>query len=172
MGLIEAISKDNASLCQMAQLSSMLAPTRTRRRRPVAGFVRANATNVFASLQKALLYSCQSSHMASLYINHKSQQRQDPKSTDVKESNTFRIVLQHTPMTGSPLQWHCDESEIRLSSLDPRKSRLRLWLRVEYASQTRTSKCQHARRPALETHQPLHSAPPLYRRFKTSAAAS
>jgi hypothetical protein len=117
MGLIEGISKDNASLCQMAQLSSMLAPMRTRRKRPVLELVRTNAANVFVSLQKALLYSCQSSHMASLYINNGSQQQRDPKSPEGKESDTFRIVLQHSPITGDPLQWHCNESEIRASDL-------------------------------------------------------
>lgn len=122
MGLIEGISKDNASLCQMAQLSSMLAPMRTRRKRPVMGLVRTNAANVFTSLQKALLYSCQSSHVASLYIDNGSQQRKDPKASEDQESDTFRIVLQHTPTPGHPLQWHCNESEIRLSSLDPRNS--------------------------------------------------
>jgi hypothetical protein len=120
MGLIEGISKDNASLCQMAQLSSMLAPTRIRRKRPVMELVRTNATNVFTSLQKALLYSCQSSHMASLYINNGSQQQAGPKSPGGKESDTFRIVLQHSPITGDPLQWHCNESEIRASDLAPK----------------------------------------------------
>lgn len=122
MGLIEGISKDNASLCQMAQLNSMLAPTRTRRKRPVMELVRTNAANVFASLQKALLYSCQSSHTASLYINHSNQQREDPKFSEGKKSDTFRIVLQHSPITGRSLQWHCNESEIRASNLAPQSS--------------------------------------------------
>jgi hypothetical protein len=117
MGLIEGISKDNASLCQMAQLSSMLAPMRTRRKRPVMESVRTNAANVFTSLQKTLLYSCQSSHVASLYIDNGSQQRKDPKASEDKESDTFRIVLQHTPTPGHQLQWRCNESEIRLSNL-------------------------------------------------------
>lgn len=84
--------------------------------------VRTNATNVFASLQKALLYSCQSSHMVSLYINHKSQQRHDPKSADENESEMFRVVLQHTSTAGHAVQWHCNETEIRLSSVTPKSS--------------------------------------------------
>lgn len=88
--------------------------------------VRTNATNVFASLQKALLFSCQSSHMASLYINHKSQQRHDPKSAEENESENFRIVLQHTPTAGHPVQWHCNETEIRLSGVTPQSSGAKL----------------------------------------------
>jgi len=84
--------------------------------------VRTNATNVFASLQKALLFSCQSSHMASLYISHRSQQHQDPKPSEREESATFRIVLQHTPIAGHTLPWHCDETEIRLSDLTTKSS--------------------------------------------------
>ena len=75
--------------------------------------VRTHATHVFASLQKALLYSCQSSHMASLYINHKS------PHVEENESETFRIVLQHMTTVENSAQWHCNETEIRLSDGPP-----------------------------------------------------
>lgn len=39
-----------------------------------------------------------------------------------KKSDTFRIVLQHSPITGHSLQWHCNESEIRASDLAPQSS--------------------------------------------------
>jgi hypothetical protein len=119
MGLVEEISRDNTALGRLAQQSSILEPMRSRRKRPILDAVRTNASNVFASLQKALQSSCQSAHTASLYINSADQhcQNHEHASNGSGGSEAYRIVLQHTSLSGHTLPWLCKETEIRLSNL-------------------------------------------------------
>jgi hypothetical protein len=115
MGLVEEISRDNTALGRLAQQSSTLEPMRSRRKRPILDALRTNASNVFASLQRALQISCQSAHTASLYINSADQQCQG--HIHATKGNIYRIVLQHTSLTGHTLPWLCKETEIRSSDL-------------------------------------------------------
>jgi hypothetical protein len=119
MGLVEEISRDNTALGRLAQQSSTLEPMRSRRKRPILDAVRTNASNVFAGLQKALQNSCQSVHTASLYISSVGQQCQNHNHAlkGSGGSEAYRIVLQHTSLTGHTLPWLCKETEIRLSDL-------------------------------------------------------
>jgi hypothetical protein len=131
MGHIDEISKDNAALSRLARQSLTLAPMRTRRKRPILEIVRANASSVFTSLQKAIPSSCRSAHVASLYIKPQDQQYHDKKFPEDTESETFRVVLQHTSLAGHALPWLCKETEIRPSGPATRSSRTGLTSTVE-----------------------------------------
>jgi hypothetical protein len=154
MGLVEEISRDNTALGRLAQQSSTLEPMRSRRKRPILGAVRTNASNVFASLQKALQNSCQSAHTASLYINSADQQCQG--HNDATKGNTYRIVLQHTSLTGHILPWLCKETEIRFSDLQIETSSTQV---TKVAAKSRVRFADPASLPLTTIPTSLPSAP-------------
>jgi hypothetical protein len=119
MDLVDEISKDNTALSRLAQQSSTLELTRSRRKRPSTNSIRATASSMFASLQKAIHSSCKSAHTASLYVKAMGKNAQvNERPEEYAGGEAFRIVLHHTTTAaGKASSWLYKETEIRLKSV-------------------------------------------------------
>ena len=116
---MDEIIKDNTALSRLAQQSSTLELTRSRRKRPSTNSVRTTASSMFASLQKAIHSSCKSAHTASLYLMAMGKNAQvNERLGEYAGGAAFRVVLHHTTTTaGKASSWIYKETEIRLKNV-------------------------------------------------------
>lgn len=118
MDLVDVIRRDKRALESLTNQSTMLEPSRARRKRPNLNSFRAQALSLLSSIRDVLQCSCPSTHVA------RGSSAIEPWRNLVEET-TIHIVLQHQSAVEHVTPWVCKEAEFHLLKLYTTMSR---WL--------------------------------------------